>query len=297
MMLAGVLLFAYAALLGTVGAVVLRRARWTDRAPRLGVAAWQALSVSVLAAVLLAGIVMLLPGSNPGEGLALWCLSFVAIAAGVMLAAVAAAIASVIGVRRVRRTHLMELAVVGVTDRDTGAVVIDHPVAAAYCLPGRQGVIVFTTAAIEALDESELQAVLEHEKAHLRGRHDLILAVSGCLSRALGVIPVFRWSHDQQQRLLEMVADDAAARTSTRRTVATAMLHMAEGAVRLPALGAGGSHAVGRVDRLLRPSRPLGRVQAFAVITLLAAALAAPVGLAVAPSAAATEAAACGPSS
>jgi hypothetical protein len=40
---------------------LLRRSRWVDRAPRLAIAAWQALSAAIVLAVVLAGLVLAIP--------------------------------------------------------------------------------------------------------------------------------------------------------------------------------------------------------------------------------------------
>lgn len=315
MMWTGALLASYAIALGTGGAFALRRAAWADRAPRLGLLAWQVLSLSVLLAIALSGLVMISPGLGAQDDLsmlvssftmlgqghfshaasALWCLAFIGVATATIGTVAIAALRAFFRSRRDRSAHLAQLAVVGSHDALTGATVVDHPIAAAYCLPGRNPAVVMTTAAMDVLDAAELSAVLEHERAHLRGRHDLILAASGALRRSLGFIPLFRWGHPEQARLLELIADDAAAGTASRRTVATAMLHMAESAVRLPALGAGGSHAAERVERMLRPSRPLSRVQACVAAVLLAVIAIVPVGLALAPAATAAGLEACGP--
>jgi len=49
-------LLIYATAAGTFGAAWLNRARWVQRAPRLGVIAWHALSLNVLLATGLAGV-------------------------------------------------------------------------------------------------------------------------------------------------------------------------------------------------------------------------------------------------
>ncbi len=64
-------------------------------------------------------------------------------------------------------------------------VVVQHATLAAYCLPGRGGRIVLTSAALAALSPDELAAVLAHERAHLSGRHHLALAAAAGLSRGL----------------------------------------------------------------------------------------------------------------
>ena len=54
-MIVALALLGYAALLLTAGAAALARARWTDRTPRLAVAAWLALSGSAVTSVILGG--------------------------------------------------------------------------------------------------------------------------------------------------------------------------------------------------------------------------------------------------
>lgn len=304
------ILMTYAVIMGTVGAMSLRAATWPQRSPRLGVLTWQIMSISVLASVGLSGLVMLSPGHDAARDLSmfvthvrllsegqiahaipvLWCVAFLVTAITVATVVLSSLSFAFIRARRDRTSHLSRLALIGAADDDTGAVVVNHPVAAAYCLPGAHPTVVLTTAAIDALDVHELAAVLAHEDAHLRGRHDLVLTGSGSLRRVLGVLPVFRWSHEEQARLLEMVADDAAAKTASARTVASAMFQMADRSIRLPALGAGGCHTAERIDRLLRPAEPLSRLQRSAVLGAVAAITLAPLALAFATPAAALPA-------
>ena len=60
-MIVAVALLGYAVLLLTVGAVALAGARWTDRAPRLAVAAWLALTGSAVVSVTLGGVALVVP--------------------------------------------------------------------------------------------------------------------------------------------------------------------------------------------------------------------------------------------
>ena len=315
MMWAGGTLLAYAVTLGTAGAIGLRGARWTVNAPKLGVLAWQILSLSVLASVAFAGLLMLNPASGThadvrglswsaqmlAEGHfshaapAMWCGAMILLAAGVMTSTARGVLLALLQSRRERVRHANQLVLLGTPHGATGAVVLEHHVAAAYCLPGPHPAVVVTTAALAALDDGELAAVLAHERAHLRGRHHLALALSEGLRRALWFVPLFRWAHHEQARLLEMIADDAAARTASRRKVATAMVQMAQSSVPSPALGAGGTHSAARVDRMLAPSTPIRRWQAALIAIMLAVAALIPVALAVAPAASGAGLQACGP--
>jgi hypothetical protein len=136
-------------------------------------------------------------------------------------------------------------------------LVLPHATPAVYCLPGRRGIIVLTSAATAILDDHQLHAVLDHERAHLRHRHDLILTAAAALRAAFPFIHAFTAAQTQLQRLVEMHADDVATRCHDRKTFATALVALVEGGIPSTAIGAGGSGAVARVQRLIRPANPL----------------------------------------
>jgi len=304
------LLAGYAVLLGTVGAWLLRRSRWPQRAPRLGVLAWQALSASIVLAVVLAGIVLVVPDSRLGLDLAdliaacaMTVRAFYATPGGVLLGVAGAGAALAVAARlgyctaaelvvasRRRREQLEVLALVGRRDEALGAVVVEHNTAAAYCLPGRRRRIVLTTAALQALDADQLQAVLAHEQAHLRGRHHLVTSGARALARGFPWVPAFRYAAAEVDRLVEMLADDAATRRCDRWTVATALVALAEAQAPRAALAAGGPTALARVRRLVGPAAPLGVARSTAIVTVVAAALFLPVVVAAAPAVAAAGA-------
>jgi hypothetical protein len=60
-MSAAAALLGYAALLLTAGPAVLTGARWPERAPRLAIAAWFALTGSAVASVLAGGLALMVP--------------------------------------------------------------------------------------------------------------------------------------------------------------------------------------------------------------------------------------------
>lgn len=63
-------LLGYAVLLGILGPRLLRARGWADRAPRLGVLVWQTAGASVIAAVVLAGLMLVVPIVQAPHGLA-----------------------------------------------------------------------------------------------------------------------------------------------------------------------------------------------------------------------------------
>jgi Zn-dependent protease with chaperone function len=155
-----------------------------------------------------------------------------------------------------------------------GALVVDHPAAAAYCVPGLRSQIVISAGALDLLDSAELAAVLAHERAHLRERHDLVLLPFTALLRAFRWARIARDAHQSVALLVEMHADDRALRQRPARELATALLRVgAAGGGLAPsgtlASAAGECEVAARVTRLLRPAPGLS---AAAIVLICAAA-------------------------
>lgn len=309
-------LLGYAVLVGMLGALALTRAQWPQRAPRLGLAAWIAATTSLLAAVLLAAILMISPGPElhtdvtgllaAGQSAlagdftalmpALWCVAVITLSSLLLLAAAAGTVTSMRQASRLRREHMRELALIGRPDPETGTIIIDHPSAAAYCLGGPQRAVVITQGAQQRLSKNELTAVLAHERAHLQGHHHVFMSIVRGLRRFLPMVPLFRAAPVQVGRLLEMCADDRAAATVGSRTVATAMLTMAEaGRVPAAALGASSADALSRIQRLVLPGEPLTAVDRGGIVASIIAVLAAPPAIAALFALTALGMSACGP--
>jgi Zn-dependent protease with chaperone function len=295
--IAAVCLLVYAWLLLTIGAARLARAGWTDRAPRLAIAAWLALNSSAVGSVILGGLALVVPTERVSyqlAGLLAACEHAIraryAHPGGAALAGAGVALTFAVPARvcwclarmlatawRDGQRHCRQLRAVGRADQRLGAVVVDYNELAAYSLPGARQPVVLTTAAIEALDDAQLTAVLAHERAHQRGRHHLLVLVAGSLASAFPRVLAFRHGHEQVTHLVELLADDAAAKTSPRLTVAEALLALSAPAMTVPfALGAGGSATGTRIRRLLRASAPLSRPRAMAGTVALAAVMAFP---------------------
>lgn len=307
-MTAPAVLTVFAVALALLGPALLSRASWLERSPRIGIAAWQALSVSLVSAALLAGLSLAVPAipwtTDLGQLIRTCAMTIVAqysTPGGAVVSATGAAAALVILARvaycvvadrthaaRNRKAQLDALALIARPHLRYDALVVEHPAAAAYCLPGRARQVVLTSATLSALDHSQLLAVLAHERAHLRGRHDLILAAADSLQRAFPRVAAFRTARTELGRLVEMLADDNAARQSDRTTVATALVRLAEhGMTPVTALGAGGESALSRVRRLISPVRPLGAGRTTLAALALGILVAVPVFVAIAPASAA----------
>jgi beta-lactamase regulating signal transducer with metallopeptidase domain len=159
--------------------------------------------------------------------------------------------------RRVRTRHHEMLALIGRTGPVNDVTVLDHASPVVYCLAGRPHRIVMTSAATRALNEPHLASVLAHERAHLRGRHDLAVAIATATAAAFPFVPVFRHARHEVTRLIELVADDHATRATNRLNLAEAMLTLASAAPPPGALAAKGSTAAARIHRLIDGPRPL----------------------------------------
>jgi Zn-dependent protease with chaperone function len=131
---------------------------------------------------------------------------------------------------------------------------------------GPDPTVVVTTATLHALDRDQMAAVLAHERAHLTWHHHRLVALARIAQQLLPFLPLMRETATQVARLVELHADDTATRTHDSRTLATALVLLAErgGLAPSPAmtgLGAAGADALQRVQRLLRPAEPLGRLR------------------------------------
>jgi bla regulator protein blaR1 len=297
---------------GTVpGAAALASARWPYRSPAAAILLWQALGLSWgLAAVgALAGL-----GAQPArwgvaggaltgaaEALRAAALGSSPVAAFARLAFLAAGaallallcwvlLAASAAVLMARRRHRVLLRLLAHGDpKVPGALVVDSPAAAAYCVPGLRSQIVVSAGTLDLLDAAELAAVLAHERAHLRARHDLVLLPFSALGRAFPRSRLVRRAHGTVALLVEMLADDRALRQRPARELATALLRVgASGAGRTPsgalaAVPAPDGETAARVARLLAPSPRLSPPLLALVCAAAALLVAVPVALLLLP--------------
>jgi beta-lactamase regulating signal transducer with metallopeptidase domain len=149
-------------------------------------------------------------------------------------------------------------------------VVLDAAQRAAYCVPGRPATIVVTSGALAVLDPAQLTAVLAHERAHLEGRHHLLIALTRALSASFPAVPLVTQGPAEVARLAEMCADDTAARRGGRPALIAALIAMGTGAtVPALALAATACAVTARVQRLLEPPRRGRRARYGVALTAL----------------------------
>ena len=120
----------------------------------------------------------------------------------------------------------------------------------AYCLPGVRSRVVVSEGTLNTLSDSEIAAILTHERAHLRARHDLVLEMFTAVHAAFPRFVRSASALDAVRLLIEMLADDAAVRAAGPTPLARALVACASGRTPSGALAAGGPTTVLRVRRL-----------------------------------------------
>ncbi|QQM55656.1 M56 family metallopeptidase [Rhodococcus pyridinivorans] len=282
-----VCLLLYAIAVAVVGPLILARLTAAGIAPRLGVAAWLSamagVFVAAAAAVAIAlvalgrsgdaargivdcfGVLSTSVGEYSGAGMRL--LFGTMLSAGTVVGAIGTwRICRGVRRRRARAHEHARLArMIGRRIPDLDAVVIDSDEPVAYCIAGRERSVVITRGTLSVLAPRQLAAVLAHERAHLDGRHSLVLDIVHSAAAALPGVPLFRVGATEIGHLLEMCADDVAVRGQGRRALLGGLLALGGHPVQEGTLGAGGE-VTARATRLVSPPPPLVRLGVTALL-------------------------------
>lgn len=237
-----------ALILSSPAPTLLARVTALRGVPRASMVLWQSVA---LAAVLSAGGASLavVTNSDLTRHPEVWrCLSAgfaltVALVVGIRLLLTAHRVGS--GLRSMRRRHRELVDLLGAPD--AGVHVLHHESPMAYCLPGLRSRVVVSDATLAVLSPIELQAVLWHERAHLKARHDLVLEAFTVLATAFP-----RWvssaaALQEVTLLVEVLADRAAVRRVGATPLARALVSLAGQASPIASLGAANSGVVIRV--------------------------------------------------
>ncbi len=294
-MTAAVYLLLYGVMVTWLAPPLLSRLTRGGLNPRLGVAVWLTAILGVLAAWSVAVVLTVVHGVRglPESPVIVVCLELLGIPeqvatpsveGTVLLIAAAVLLWTVVGVRAGRavrglwassREHAQAARLIGEPTDRPDVFVLNAERPAAYCVAGRPNAIVVTSAAVERLTGSQLDAVLAHENAHITGRHHQLLMVLRALAATLPRLPLFPRAADAVGELLEMCADDLAARRHGGRTLVAGMVKLA-GPVAPAGLGVAASAITRRANRLLIPAHPgslrCHRATAWATIAVTVAA-------------------------
>lgn len=303
-MIDAALLVAYAITVGTLGATWLEQASWPAASPRLGMLAWQALASSIVLSLAAAGLALTMSLPHVNADLAefldlcastlqhhyaspggFWSAAagasvFFAVVGRTMTVTASTALAE----RRDREQRAATFSLIGEPDTTTGALVVPCARPYAFCIGGRHHRIVLTSGLLDVLDAYQLQAVLAHERAHLRQRHHTALAVSRILFRTLRpLFPQFRHAMDHATLFMEFSADDSARRTVGAQPLVEALRTLSSWTAIPGALAANGADVELRMARLGGQSRrlPMGAMTLAVLMSIVAVVI--PFFLAAAP--------------
>ena len=260
----------------------LARAQWPIRAPRAAMTLWQAIALAAVLSAFSCGLAIAANLLSPGPdgtptthplremervGVPLW-IAYVAVFALTLIIG-ARLIFTVIrvGVRtRARRaTHRQLIDILDRCDRsdqsnplfgrDIRMIDVEQPLA--YCLPGIRQRVVLSEGVVARLSRDELVAVIAHERAHLRARHDLVLEAFIALHEAFPRFVRSSSALGSVELLVEALADDQAVRATAPTTLGRALVACADAVAPHGAMAVGGPTTLTRVHRLRHDRAPI----------------------------------------
>ena len=260
------------------------------RAPRAAIVLWQSIALAAVLSAFSAGIAiasrLFVPGPDgrptatitseiDALGWPLWVAYVIVFAVTLVIGGrlTFAVLQVAIATRRRRAHHRMVVDLVG-KSQGNHLRILDVAQPLAYCLPGVRSRVVVSEGALNALGDNEMAAILSHERAHLRARHDLVLEMFTAVHAAFPRFVRSGNALDAVRLLIEMLADDAAVRTAGPTPLARALVACASGRTPSGALAAGGPTTVLRLRRL--GGRPNSRAVAATAYLAAAAVLAVP---------------------
>ncbi|GAA1259990.1 M56 family metallopeptidase [Pseudonocardia aurantiaca] len=252
----------------------LAAAQWPARDPVGGLLVWQAVGLAGGLSLLGSGVVFGLAPLGPSLPAAVSA-AIDTLAAGqlpefeivhviALLAALALAlrlvsvlVAVTVRTLRARQRHRDLLDLLGTPwPAVPGARVLDHPVPVAYCLPGLRSRLVLSAGVLDALDPPAVRAVLAHEQAHLRERHDLVVLPFVAWGATAPFVRGMVCAQVAVAALIEMRADDVASSAVTAGQLTGALRTMG-GAAPAAALSSFTDALDRRLLRITEPPRPL----------------------------------------
>lgn len=279
-MIAAPLLLCAAALL-TAPRVLVRIER-LRRSPRAALFVWQALSLSAVLCLLTAAPLALI---HPRPRSTVLDVALLVVAATASIGVLVRLLLNGHHVgRRIRTARAEHRQLVDLVGRHEGdhTRVLPSQQLSAYCLPGSGSRLVITEAALTALPDDQLSAVVAHEEAHLWERHDLILEFFTVLHTATPRLLRTDAALREVALLVEVLADRAARDEVGEVALGRAIVSLAEAASEpdlTPGASAGAGAAATRI-RLLAADDP-APWQTLVLYVACVAALALPPVLAV----------------
>ncbi|EFV13977.1 M56 family metallopeptidase [Segniliparus rugosus] len=270
----------------------LGASEWPQRAPRAALVLWQAVAVAAVFSAFSCGLAiasrLLLPGPDgrPTQdvhaqlarlGVPMWlfCVAVFALTllVGARLSYSAVRLAVALRARRAHHRMLVDLLtsdrrIPEHAEEDLRLLAAEERFA--YCLPGLRHRLVISHGTVDSLAPSELEAVISHERAHLRARHDLILEAFTAIYEAFPRLVRSQAALTSVRMLVEMLADDHARSAVGAAPVARALVALADTSAPAGAIAAGGEFTLARVHRLCRSERsPLIAASAYLAASVI----------------------------
>jgi len=227
-------LVALAVVVTVLAPSILTRGTWWLHRPQVALHLWLgALTVAASSLLLSVGIAAVFVATNahahgigaPAAGLFAWC--GLGVAGGV--AALLAANAEPISAAKRRTDVAVTLLVARSTVRtehigghEIAYLHTSDPIACSTA----DGRVLISTGVENAMPPACVRAVVEHERAHVLGRHDLIGRVAALNAAAFPRLRTAREFRRTVALLIELVADDTAARICGPATVCNALTLM-----------------------------------------------------------------------
>lgn len=213
---------------------LLSRATWTVHRPKLALSMWFATFFTGCALVLNALFALILPSLDTANMSTVTESLILTGAAWGALAIVGGAIAIVAQIdeplQRAQDRERIALARTALELEERRGLTLariasDSPFACA--VPGRGAQIMYSTALEALLSPAELQAVVAHEYAHLRGSHPRLMRIASVSARLLpNWLPAGREFKRATALLIELIADDTAGKQAGAANLANALVKM-----------------------------------------------------------------------
>lgn len=243
-----------AALIAVAAPPMLRRVAATSLPPGMVLAAWLGSLAGALFFGVSAVIILIWPNHAPAESAVealVRCLSAVSHAiqpwitevlagAGALALSALVARAVILGRRHARaQARLLDYhrEVISIVAHSRGDDVmwLAHPMPMAYSVAGRPGFVVATDGLSQCLSSGERDAVLAHERAHLRGSHHRLVSACDILAAVFPAVPLFAAAPSAVKTLVELTADQHAARATSAATVCAALVAVSASPLPQPA--------------------------------------------------------------
>ncbi len=281
-MIAAAALILGAVLVAWVAPPALHRLTVRGRDPLTAMICWVASIAAVAATFVVGAGMLLLPGDRPASHVAsvahsCWVVlrhgrmpaadEAIGAAGAVLLLVVIARLGSAAARgrharQRAHRAHLVLFGIDADCARQASRLLwLDHSEPLAYSVGGPGLGLVVATTGLRRLPARQVAAVLCHERAHLRGRHHLLVASAQALAAALPHVPLFRHAPAAMRLLVEFSADAAAVRIFGRHAVRAALLAVNGAAGPDHALAMADGDVTSRLERISHAGPHSGAVR------------------------------------